>query len=304
MDKLIVIGSLNMDIVSRIQQFAKAGETIHSSHLAYFPGGKGANQAVAAARFGADCVMIGAVGSDSFADQLIEQLQQSGVHTEHVLRMEGASGTAFIMVNEAGENIIVVSEGSNGKLTPQAVDKHVPWGQAYAVLLQNEIPWETTCHIIARAKQANVPVWLNPAPARPIPTELWRDIDTFIMNETETALITGLPVHDAESAKAAAKQLIKQGAKQIIVTLGEQGCIYTNADGLYIPLEAYNVHAMDTTAAGDTFIGVYAAARLNGEDIEAALTYAVAASALAVTKHGAQNSIPTKQQVEAFIASS
>jgi len=304
MDKLIVIGSLNMDIVSRIQQFAKAGETIHSSHLAYFPGGKGANQAVAAARFGADCFMIGAVGSDSFADQLIEQLQQSGVHTEHVLRMEGASGTAFIMVNESGENIIVVSEGSNGRLTPQAVDKHVPWEQAYAVLLQNEIPWETTCHIIARAKQANVPVWLNPAPARPIPTELWGDIDTFIMNETETALITGMPVHDAESAKAAAEQLIKQGAKQIIVTLGEQGCIYTNADGLYLSLESYNVHAIDTTAAGDTFIGVYAAARLNGEEIESALTYAVAASALAVTKQGAQNSIPTKQQVDAFIASS
>jgi len=302
MNKLVVIGSLNMDIVSRIEQFAKAGETIHSSHLAYFPGGKGANQAVAAARFGADCTMIGAVGSDGFADQLIEQLQSGGVHTEHVLRMEGPSGTAFIMVNESGENIIVVSEGSNGKLSPQAVDKHIPWEQAYAVLLQNEIPWETTCHIIASAKQANVPVWLNPAPARSIPAELWGDIDTFIMNETEAALITGMPVHHAESAKAAAELLIKRGAKQVIVTLGEQGCIYTNVEGEHISLKAYNVQAVDTTAAGDTFIGVYAAARHKGETVEAALSYAVAASALAVTQHGAQASIPTKQQVDAFIA--
>ncbi|MEK4249033.1 ribokinase [Paenibacillus sp. FSL W7-1287] len=302
MSKLIVIGSLNMDIVSRIQHFAKAGETIHSSHLAYYPGGKGANQAVAAARFGAECVMVGAVGSDGFADQLIDQLQLSGVNTEHVLRTEGASGTAYIMVNESGENIIVVSEGSNGKLSPQAVDEHTPWEKASAILLQNEIPWETTCHIIAKANQANVPVWFNPAPARSIPAELWEDIDTFIMNETETALITGKPVYNMESAKAAAELLTRQGAKQVIVTLGEQGCIYTNAEGMYVSVAAYEVKAVDTTAAGDTFIGVYAAATLNGATIEAALSNAVAASALAVTKDGAQASIPQKQQVAEFIA--
>lgn len=302
LSKLLVIGSINMDMVNSVKEFPLPGETIHSLGLDYFPGGKGANQAVAAARSGANCYMVGAVGSDGFAEPLITELSNSGVKVDHVLRKEGTSGIAIITVNSAGENNIVLAEGSNGKLTPRDVDNHVVWEDTYAVLLQNEISWETTQYVMKQAKQSGVAVWLNPAPAISIPQSLWSSIDTFIMNETETAVITGVAVNDQQSALQAAQLLIEQGASGIIITMGEQGCVYADRLGEQYMIPAYKVKAVDTTAAGDTFIGAYAAASMAGNDTKQALAYAVAASALTVTKAGAQASIPTSEEVMAFIS--
>lgn len=301
LSNLYIIGSLNMDIVSNVKKFPVPGETIHSHQLQYFSGGKGANQAVAAARSGASCYMVGAVGQDSFAQVLIDELAASKVNTRHVLRKEGTSGTAIITVEESGENYIVLSPGSNGKLTPQDIDEQVDWKDTFAILLQNEISWETNRHIIRRAKEEGVTVWLNPAPAISIPQELWQDIDTFIMNETETTVITGIEVVDKSSATLAAEHLIDQGVSRIIITLGKQGCIYADASGNKYAIPAYEVKVVDTTAAGDTFIGAYAAACMRGESIDEALRYATASSALTVTKSGAQASIPYLEDVMSFM---
>ncbi|MCR8657584.1 ribokinase [Paenibacillus endoradicis] len=301
MKKLLVIGSVNMDIVSGVKQFPLPGETIDSISLSYFPGGKGANQAVAAARSGANCYMIGAVGNDGFADKLTHELARSGVRVDHVLRKQGASGIAIITVNEEGENNIVIAKGSNSKLTSADIDEHVHWEAVYAVLLQNEISWDTTKYVIEQAKTASVAVWLNPAPAVSIPQTLWSSIDTFIMNETETAVITGIQVDNEQSALQAAMLLIAKGVKRVIITLGEHGCVYADVQGEQYSIPAIKVKAVDTTAAGDTFIGAFAAASFAGEGTKQALVYAVAASALAVTKAGAQSSIPTREEVISFI---
>jgi len=290
-----------MDIVSGVKQFPLPGETIDSVSLSYFPGGKGANQAVAAARSGANCYMIGAVGNDGFADTLNDELALSGVKVDHIVRKQGASGIAIITVNAEGENNIVISKGSNNKLTSDDINKHVKWDDVYAVLLQNEISWDTTKYVIEQAKLASVAVWLNPAPAISIPQTLWRNIDTFIMNETETSVITGIEVDNVQSALQAAMLLIAQGVTRVIITLGEHGCVYADTQGERYIIPAFKVNAVDTTAAGDTFIGAFAAASIEGESVEQALMYAVAASALAVTKAGAQSSIPTRDEVLSFL---
>ncbi|MGM1046383.1 MAG: ribokinase [Bacillota bacterium] len=303
MQKLLVIGSINMDVVSNVSQFPLPGETIHSSGTMFFPGGKGANQAVATARAGADCAMVGAVGVDPFGDTLVASLEDRQVGVKSILSKEGTSGFAIITVNEEGENNIVLSEGANGKLTGDDVDAEVQWDGVYAVLLQNEIPWQTTQHVISAAGTAGVRVWLNPAPARDIPQELFPQLDTLIMNETEANVITGVKVDDVISAEAAAEHIIGRGTSNVIITLGEQGCFYMNKLGERAIVPAFRVKPVDTTAAGDTFIGAYAAACADGLGTTEALTFATAAAALSVTRPGAQTSIPSKGEIQAFIVS-
>lgn len=302
MSKLLVIGSMNMDVVSNVEQFPLPGETIHSSGTAFVPGGKGANQAVAAASAGADCAMIGAVGLDPFGDTLVASLEERGVDAGAVLRKEGTSGIALITVNEEGENNIILSAGANGKVTSADVSSTVQWDSVYAVLLQNEIPWETTTAAARDAHAAGTRVFLNPAPARTLPDELFPLLHTLIVNETEAALVTGIGVSDAATAAAAAEWVLGKGTASVIVTLGEQGCFYADAQGARLNVPAFRVKPVDTTAAGDTFIGAYAAACANGLGKKEALRYATAASALAVTRPGAQSSIPAKAEIEAFMA--
>lgn len=302
MSKLLVIGSMNMDVVSNVKQFPLPGETIHSSGTAFVPGGKGANQAVAAASAGADCALVGAVGLDPFGDTLIASLSERGVDAGAVLRKEGTSGIALITVNEEGENNIILSAGANSKVTPADVSSAVHWDGVYAVLLQNEIPWETTVAAARDAHAAFTRVFLNPAPARKLPDELFPLLDTLIVNETEAALVTGIGVSDAATAALAAERVLDKGASSVIVTLGEQGCFYADAQGTRIAVPAFRVKPVDTTAAGDTFIGAYAAACANGLGRRDALRYATAASALAVTRPGAQSSIPSKTEINAFLA--
>ncbi|MDQ6421494.1 ribokinase [Paenibacillus sp. LHD-117] len=301
MRKLLVVGSINMDVVSNVKQFPLPGETIHSGGTAFVPGGKGANQAVAAARAGADCAMVGAVGLDPFGDTLVASLAERGVDAGAVLRKEGTSGIALITVNEEGENNIILSEGANGKVTAADVASSAAWDGVYAVLLQNEIPWETTLSAMRGAKDAGVRVFLNPAPARSLPDETFPLLDTLIVNETEAAVVTGVKVDGVASAAVAAEWALAKGASSVIVTLGEQGCFYADAQGARLAVPAFRVKPVDTTAAGDTFIGAYAAASADGLGTEDALRFAVAASALAVTRPGAQSSIPDKAEIEAFL---
>ncbi|WP_138754703.1 ribokinase [Paenibacillus sinopodophylli] len=304
MSKLLVIGSMNMDIVSSVKHFPLPGETIASISTAFFPGGKGANQAVAAARAGADCVMIGAVGGDPFAETLLETLQQNGIATESIIRKSGSSGFAIITVNEEGENHIVLTAGANGQLSADdAAAEAGNWSDVFAVLLQNEIPWETNLAVMNSAISNGARVFYNPAPASAIPEEVLPLIHTLILNETEAAAVTSITVSDQNEAMAAAEWALDKGVEQVIITLGEKGCFYQNKQGQSVSVPAFPVKPVDTTAAGDTFFGAYAAASAEGLAAEKALTYAAAAAALAVTKKGAQASIPDKAAIEAFLLS-
>ncbi len=293
-----------MDIVNNVAQFPMPGETIHSKGTAFFPGGKGANQAVAAARSGSECLMLGAVGEDPFADTLLNSLHDNGIDTTLMFRKAGTSGFAIITVNGEGDNHIVLSPGANGQLTEADVTGAIAdWSYVHAVLLQNEIPWETTQSVIQRASSNGVPVFYNPAPAREIPDALFHSIHTLILNETEAAVVSGVSVSDSGSALSAAERIIAKGTNAVILTLGEKGCVYRNANGESLTVPAFKMKAVDTTAAGDTFIGAYAAASAEGLAVKQAITFASAAAALAVTKAGAQASIPSKADIEAFIQS-
>ncbi|MHA6482159.1 ribokinase [Paenibacillus sp. strain BS8-2] len=301
MSKLLVIGSVNMDVVSTVREFPQPGETIHSNGTAFVPGGKGANQAVAAAQAGANCVMIGAVGNDPFGDTLVASLEERGVDAKAVGRKEGTSGIALITVNEDGENNIILSAGANGLVSEADASVSVQWEGASAVLLQNEIPWASTVAALHSARSHGVRTLLNPAPARELPDDVFPLLDTLVVNETEAAVVTGIHVKDVASAQTAAEWALDKGASSVIVTLGEQGCFFAEAEGVRMTVPAFSVKPVDTTAAGDTFIGAYAAACVNGLGTEKALTFAAAAAALAVTKAGAQSSIPHKVEIEEFM---
>jgi ribokinase len=303
--RLAVIGSINMDLVVHVQRHPQPGETIHGSDTLYSPGGKGANQAVAGAKAGADVRMIGAVGTDASGRDLISSLQSCSVGTEAIAGKEGSSGLALISVDAAGENIIILSPGANGKMVPADLEQAWPAIEGCsAVLLQNEIPLETTLAAIAMASEAGMRVYFNPAPAVKLPVEAYNGIHCLILNETEAAYIAETEFGEGEQAElATVRALIGAGASSVVLTLGSKGAIYADRDGLVRRVEACRVQPVDTTAAGDTFIGAFAAERESGATVEQALGFASAAAALAVTKLGAQMSIPTKSEVEAFLSS-
>ncbi|MDP1546960.1 MAG: ribokinase [Anaerolineales bacterium] len=307
---VLVIGSLNADLVVRAPRFPQPGETISGGDLLTIPGGKGANQAVAAARQGANVAMVGRVGKDNFAPFLIENLNANQVNTLHVSQDNLASGTAIIIVDENGQNSIVISPGANGKVDAQDVDS-AP--DAKILLLQFEIPMETALHAAKRYKANGTTVILNPAPARQIPDELFAHVDILVPNESELSLLADMPVTDEKSAELAAQEILKQGVKIVIVTLGSKGAlIITNSQATHV--ETFNVDVVDSTAAGDAFIGGLASKLLNLESsgvplntkqqaaqLQNAVRYGCACGALAATKLGAQPSLPRKDEVEAFL---
>ncbi len=308
MGKIAVVGSINMDVVNRVERHPLPGETVSGLETAYIPGGKGANQAVAAARAGAQVLMIGAVGQDPFGGPLVEALGKAGVDTAGVLEKEGTSGMAFITVDAHGENNIILSPGANGRLSAEDMEAGLigaAGGSGGAglggVLLQNEIPWETTAAAVRHARAYGAAVYLNPAPARKVEDEVLALVDVLVVNETEAAAISGLEVASREHAEAAAEWLLGRGVGEVIVTLGAAGVVYASKQGERISAPAFRVEAVDTTAAGDTFIGSYAAARDRGEFVQEALRWANAAAAIAVTRPGAQSSIPSADEVNRWL---
>jgi len=299
MSDILVIGSLNEDLVVRAPRFPAPGETISGEDLAIIPGGKGANQAVAAARQGAKVSMVGRVGDDSFGPALTQNLQTNNVDTSRVITDPSATGTAIIVVDADGQNSIVLSPGANGKVTPADVDV-VSFQDAKMLLLQLEIPLETVIHAASVARQNGLRVILNPAPAQSIPDSLLADVDILVPNESELQLLTGMPVTDTDSAKSAAQNLLEKGVKTVIVTLGSNGALLVTSEQItHIP--AFQVDIVDTTAAGDAFIGGLAAALLKGKSLEEAVRYGNASGALAATKFGAQPSLPTAEDVEKLL---
>ncbi|HEX5807544.1 MAG TPA: ribokinase [Anaerolineales bacterium] len=302
MPSILVVGSLNADLVVRSPRFPKPGETISGEDLRIIPGGKGANQAVAAARQKASVAMVGRVGNDSFGPDLINNLKQNNVETSHVhIDPESATGTATIIVDASGQNSIVLSPGGNGRVSPADLEE-VSFSDHELLLLQLEIPIETVRSAAKRARKSGLRVLLNPAPAvSALPAELLSLPDFIVPNEGELSLLTGQAVHDIPSAEKAARLLLERGIQNVIVTLGANGALIINNE-LTRHIPSFDVEVVDTTAAGDAFIGGFASALLENRSLEEAVRYGCACGALAVTKFGAQPSLPTREDVERFLA--
>ena len=295
---IVVVGSLNMDLVMRTPRVPVGGETLNSHEFSTLPGGKGANQAVACARLGGQVAMIGQVGDDGFGHTLRDGLAADGIDVSGVaLTAEVGSGVAMILVEDIGQNRIVLAAGANGALTPANIDAHAAAIAGAALLVvQLEIPLPVVLRAIAIAHQAGVPVLLNPAPAAPLPDEIWLQIAILVPNESEAALLAGIPVSDPESAYAAARIFRRRGVGYVLVTLGKQGvAIVDDAGERHLPAQV--VKAVDTTAAGDTFIGGLTAGLIEGLALDQAVSLGQRASALCVTRHGAQPSIPYRREI-------
>lgn len=300
MPDILVIGSLNTDLVVRAPRFPQPGETISGEDLQTFPGGKGANQAVAAARLGTSVSMLGRVGKDDFGDYLLNNLQANKVDTQYVQRDDASTGTAIIVVDANGQNSIVLSAGANGGVHPKDVTT-AALSEFKLLLLQLEIPIETVLFAARRGKDSGLRVLLNPAPARSLPEELLSLSDFLVPNETELSLLTNQTVNDIESAGKAAKLLLDRGPQTVIVTLGANGALMVTKEMTqHIP--PFKVNVVDTTAAGDAFIGGFASALLQNKPLDEAVRNACACGALATTKVGAQPSLPTKEEVERFMS--
>ncbi|MCP4540954.1 MAG: ribokinase [Chloroflexi bacterium] len=299
---ITVVGSLNMDLVARSPRIPQPGETIIGSDFGTVPGGKGANQAVAAARLGAQVSMVGRVGNDTFAGPLLENLAAANVDHRFVIQdPEAATGVALIVVDDAGQNSIVVASGANMRLSPTDVDKvEAVIANADVLLLQLETPLETVVRAAEVARAHKVTVVLNPAPARPLPVELLAMVDVLIPNESETALLTGLPIGNQAEVEVAALALRESGVGIVILTLGKRGALLTQEQEItHIP--AFDVTPIDTTAAGDAFVSGFAVALAEGQTLTEAVRWGNAAGGLATTKMGAQPSLPTRQDLERLL---
>ncbi len=302
--KIVVVGSSNMDLVVKSKRIPAAGETILGGDFIMVPGGKGANQAVAAAKLGANVCFIAKLGDDVFGEQSLKNFKKAGVSTDYVQKTrEAPSGVALIMVDDKGENSIVVAPGANLRLSPEdvrAAEKEIE--SAGAVVAQLEISLDTIQCAAESAKRSNVPFILDPAPARELPAALLELVDVLKPNETEARILTGIEVTDEDSACAAAMNLLERGVKAVIVSLASKGFLLAdNNQTTHVP--AHKVQAIDSTAAGDAFTGSLAVGIAQGKSLLDAASFANYVAALAVTKMGAQSSMPTLQEVQSFMSS-
>jgi ribokinase len=299
--QLLVVGSLNMDLLVRVPCLPRPGETITGGSFEMAGGGKGANQAVAAARAGASVALVGAVGADDFGARLIEELAGEGVHVAAVVRLdEAATGVAGIAVDEEGENQIAVASGANHLLRASHVESaflELDLGEARCALLSLEVEDEVLVEAAGRAAARGMAVVVNPAPARPLPQEVLAQRPILTPNEGEAAALTGV---DGDPA-AAGKALVESGAAAALVTAGARG-VFVAADGRVEQIEPPAVSVRDTTGAGDAFSGVLAAGLARGWDLHRAARWATAAAALSVTKSGARGGMPTAREIEAVLA--
>lgn len=302
---IVVVGSMNLDLVARVDRIPVPGETIIGSDFKTFCGGKGANQAVALARLGASVKLIGKLGSDGFAAQLRKGLQEGGVDTSCVENVPGPSGTALIESSMDGENSIVVIPGANGRLLPEDIDRHQQQIENAAIVVaQLEIPRETTEYLGQVARSAGIPFLLDPAPAYQLSQELLRCVTWLTPNESETRLLLGLSPDAAYShpAHEAADRILSLGVRNVVLKLGARGVYLAGADVSHTFVPAYPVQAADTTAAGDAFNGAFVFALVQNEmSPKEAAEFACGAAALSVTRAGAQASMPTIFECEAFL---
>ena len=299
---IVVVGSSNTDMIIQLDRIPRPGETILGGEFSTAAGGKGANQAVGAARAGGQVTFIARVGKDMFGDQAIAGFRRDGISVDYVFCDKVApSGVALIFVAKDGENSIAVAGGANAKLMPADVKKAAKAIRSAAVLvMQLETPLETVEAAAAIAAQAGVRVILNPAPARPLPNSLLKLVSILTPNETEAELLTGIKVTDESAAAKAADKLRSRGVQTVILTLGPRGAFIADATGKQL-IPGFKVKAVDTTAAGDIFNGSLAVALAEGKPLPQAVRFANAAAALSVTRLGAQPSAPTRKKIEKFL---
>lgn len=295
---IVVVGSINIDLVANTPRIPLAGETILGHDFQTHHGGKGANQAVAVGRLGYPVSMIGRVGDDAFGTELRAGLESAGVDTAGVATSPGASGVAVIVVAESGENSIVVIPGANAHVTPADLDANIETiRSAGMVLAQLEIPLETVLHLATICAHENVPLMLDPAPAAKLPTELLKNVTWFTPNETEAAFFIGDPSNSTKESQEIAKSLMSKGISGVVLKLGARGAYLASPDGVMASIQPFPVRAVDTTAAGDCFNGAFAVGLLMGKDPAESARFAAAAAAISVTRVGAQSSMPALNEV-------
>jgi len=294
---ITVLGSLNMDLVALVDRAPQLGETVSGREFRTIAGGKGANQAIAAARAGASVAMIGAVGSDAFGDELLTTLERDGIDIALVRRVPGASGTAHIVVDRVGQNAIVVIAGANGTVTTLTEADRAQIRRSTHLLMQLELPLAVIQEAAAVAREAGVQVVLTPAPAQPLPPQLLRNVDWLVPNEHEAATLTG------QADPLTAARTLLDYVQSVVITLGAEGCLFvTRAAAEPVRVPAQKVEAVDTTAAGDTFTGALATALAERRPAPEALRWACDAAAIAVTRLGASPSMPFRSEIERGLA--
>lgn len=298
---ILVIGSSNTDLTVYAESLPKPGETVHGNRFVVHAGGKGANQAVGAARLGAEVTFSCMLGDDGYGREAIAGFSREGIDTSYVFRCpEQPSGVALITIDRNGENCIAVAGGANLRYRPEDVDRIADFPDYRLVLTQLEIPLPTVVHIGETCRRQGLPLVLNPAPAQSLPESLLRNVSIITPNETEAEILTGIAVRDCASAENAAKILAGKGVGAVVITMGSRGAfVFENGASCFV--EAYKVEAVDTTAAGDIFNGALCVALSQGRGLLDAVRFASAASAIAVTRCGAQCSAPYAEEVAEFM---
>ncbi|MBU5313909.1 ribokinase [Tissierella carlieri] len=295
-----VVGSMNMDLVIKVNEIPQIGETLLGNELLQIPGGKGANQGVAIAKLNNEIIFLGKVGKDVFGDALIESMKESGVNIEHIEKTDESTGIAVINVDKHGNNNIIVIPGANGDVDKEYLQRHlIAFEKADIVVFQLEVPLETVKEGLKIARKLGKTTILNPAPAYELDDEIIENIDILIPNEHELERISKIKITDQDSILKAANKLLHKGIRQIIVTLGSKGVLYIDTRGHKF-FEAYKVNVVDTTAAGDSFIGGFVSSYIENGNIERSIEMGQKTAALAIQKVGAQSSLPTKEEVDNF----
>ena len=298
MKKIVVVGSSNTDLIIKVSEIPRPGETLLGGEFMTFPGGKGANQAVAAARAGGDIIFIASVGDDSYGEEAIKGYKLDNINTENIKICNGVpSGIALITISDSGENAITVASGANALLLPADLEEiEEPFHEADYMLIQLETPLETVQKAVQLCADLDTRVILNPAPAAELPDEILEKVSIITPNETEAERLTGITVKDVPTAAKAAESLHSRGIETVIITMGAMGAYLSDrAGGIRKLVPGFSVQAVDTTAAGDVFNGQLAVSLAEGKQLERAIVIAHAAAALSVQKLGAQSSIPRRE---------
>ena len=304
MKKILVVGSSNTDLIIKVPEIPRPGETLLGGQFQTFPGGKGANQAVAASRAGGDVVFIASVGDDAYGSESVKGYKLDNINTENIKVCKGVpSGIAMITIADSGENAITVASGANAALLPDDLDEaEEAFDEADYMLVQLETPMETVKKAVEMCTEFDTRVILNPAPAAELEDEILSQLDVITPNETEAERLTGIKVLDEKDALKAANLLHGRGVSTVVITLGSKGAFFSDTgSGLSMLVPGFTVSAVDTTAAGDVFNGHFAVALAEGKTLENAIRAAHAAAALSVQKLGAQSSIPRREETDYFL---